>query len=53
MLNSMCSCLGQVLAIALECMQHLLLMLKFVLLLSVHIMIMLELYFWRIDMLQS
>ena len=37
--------LGQVLALPLECMQHLVMMLKFALLLSEHIVLMLELYF--------
>ena len=45
----MCSCLGQVLAIPLECMQYLLLMLKFALLLPAHIALMLELDFQHMN----
>ena len=44
--------LGQMLAVWINCMQHLLLMLKFDLLLSAHIMLMLELYFQCMDALQ-
>ena len=49
----MCSCLGQMLAIPLESMQHLLLMLKFALLLSAHIVLMLELDFQHMNTLKG
>ena len=44
--------LGQMLAISLECVQYLLLMLKFALLLSVHIILMMELDFQHMNVLQ-
>ena len=49
----MCRRLGQMLAIPLECVQHLLLLLKFALMSPVHIVLMLQLYLERMNMLQS
>ena len=48
----MCSRLGQMLAILLKGVQHLLLLLKFALMLSAHIALMLELYLQSMDTLQ-
>ena len=49
LIDKLGSSLGQVLTISLQRMQYLLLMLKFMLLLSAHIALMLELYFQCTD----
>ena len=49
----MCSRLGQVLAISLERLQHLLLMLKIALMSPAHIALMLKLDFQRINVLKG
>ena len=50
LISQMCSWLGQMLTSLLESVQHLLLLLKFALMLSAHIALMLELYLQRMDM---
>ena len=49
----MCGGLGQVLAILLECVQYLLLLLKFALMSPVHIVLVMELDFQRMNTLKG